>query len=60
MIHSNLIPNAQFNDSDDLENIDDLEIASMEQSHSDVSLQLPLLALIKDGLITKKKNLLSC
>ena len=40
MIHSNLIPNAQFNDSDDIDNLDDLEIATMEQSHSDVSLEV--------------------
>ena len=47
MIHSKLIPNAQFNDSDDLENSNDLEIASMEQSHSDVSLEVDTPALIK-------------
>ncbi len=40
MINSDLIPNAQFNDSDDLENLYDLEIASMDQSHSDVSLKV--------------------
>ena len=58
MIHSNLIPNAQFNDSDDLENLDDLEIASMEQSHSDVSLEVDTPGTYKsDGLITKKKKL---
>ena len=58
MIHSNLIPNAQFNDSDDLENLDDLEIASMEQSHSDVSLEVDTPGTYKtDGLITKKTKL---
>ena len=52
MIHSNLIPNAQFNDSDDLENLDDLEIASMEQSHSDVSLEVDTPGTYKsDGLV---------
>ena len=58
MIHSKLIPNAQFNDLDDLENSDDLEIASMEQSHSDVSLEVNNPGIYKtDGLITNKKKL---
>ena len=58
MIHSKLIPNVQFNDSYDLENSDDLEIASMEQSHSDVSLEVDTPGTYKtDGLITTKKNL---
>ena len=58
MIHSKLIPNAQFNDLDDLENADDIEIASMEQSHSDVSLQVDTPGIYKtDGLITNKKKL---
>tara|TARA_B100002052_G_scaffold165901_1_gene151086 strand:+ start:28 stop:597 length:570 start_codon:yes stop_codon:yes gene_type:complete len=58
MIHSKLIPNAQFNDLDDLENSHDLEIASMEQSHSDVSLEVDNPGIYKtDGLITNKKKL---
>ena len=58
MIHSKLIPNAQFNDSNDSENSDDLEIASMEQSHSDVSIEVDTTGIYKaDGLITNKKKL---
>ena len=53
MIHSKLIPNAQFNDSNDSENSNDLEIASMEQSHSDVSIEVDTTGTYKaDGLIT--------
>ena len=58
MIHSKLIPNAQFNDSNDSENSNDLEIASMEQSHSDVSIEVDTSGTYKaDGLITNKKKL---
>ena len=58
MIHSKLISNAQFNDSYDLDNSDDLEIASMEQSHSDVSIEVDTTGTYKaDGLITNKKKL---
>ena len=58
MIHSKLIPNAQFNDSNDSENSNDLEIASMEQSHSDVSIEVDTTGTYKaDGLITNKKKL---
>ena len=58
MIHSKLIPNAQFNDADDLENLYDLEIASMDQSHSDVSLKVDTEGVYKtDALITDKKKL---
>ncbi len=58
MIHSKLIPNAQFNDSNDSENLDNLEIASMEQSHSDVTLEVETPGIYKtDGLITDKKKL---
>ena len=58
MILSKLIPNAQFNDAYDLENSDDIEIASMEQSHSDVSLEVETPGIYKtDGLITKRKKL---
>jgi hypothetical protein len=40
MIHSKLIPNAQSKDSNDSQNSVELEMASMEQSHSDVSIEV--------------------
>ena len=58
MIHSKLIPNAQFNDSNDSVNSDDFEIASMEQTHSDVSIEVDTPGIYKtDGLMTNKKKL---
>ena len=58
MIHSDLIPNVQFNDSFDLEEPYGLEIASMEQSHSDISLEVDNPGKYKaDALITKKNKL---
>ena len=58
MIHSRLISNAQFNDAIDLANPRGLELASMEQSHSDIFLEVDKPGKYKaDALITKKKNL---
>ncbi len=58
MIHSELIPNVQFNDSFDLEESYDLKIAYMEQSHSDISLEIDIPGSYKaDGLITQKNKL---
>ena len=58
MIYSDLIPNVQFNNSFDLEEPYGLEIASMEQSHSDISLEVHNPGKYKaDALITKKSKL---
>ena len=58
MIHSKLISNVQFNNSGDSENSYDLKIALMEQSHSDISIEVDTAGKYKaDGLITNKKNL---
>ena len=58
MIHSKLIPNVQFNNSGDSDQSYDLEIAFMEQSHSDIWLEIDTAGKYKaDGLITNKKNL---
>ena len=58
MIHSKLISNVQFNNSGDSENSYDLNIALMEQSHSDISIEVDTAGKYKaDGLITNKKNL---
>ena len=58
MIHSKLIPNGQFNEAFDVETTKDLELALMEQSHSDVYLEVNQPGIYKaDALITKEKNL---
>ena len=58
MIHSKLIPNGQFNEAFDFEDTEALELASMEQSHSDVYLEVNKPGIYKaDALITKEKNL---
>ena len=59
MIHSKLISNGQFYNSFDLEHTKGFEVASMEQSHSDVFLEVDKPGIYKaDALITKKKNLM--
>ena len=40
MIHSKLIPNGQFSDALDIEQSTGLNIASMQQTHSDVVLEV--------------------
>ena len=58
MINSKLIPNVQFNDSINFEHPNSLEIALMNQSHSDISIEVNKSGLYKaDGLITQEKNL---
>jgi len=58
MIHSKLIPNGQFNNASDVDKISGLKIAVMEQSHSDVFLEVDKPGIYKaDALITNKKNL---
>jgi hypothetical protein len=59
MIHSKLISNGQFNDAFDLEHTKGFEVASMEQSHSDVFLEVDKPGVYQaDALITKQKNLM--
>ena len=58
MILSTLILNGQFNDAADSKKINDIEFASMEQSHSDIFLEVDKAGKYKaDGLITKTNNL---
>ncbi len=58
MIHSKLIPNGQFNNASDIDKISGLKIALMEQSHSDIFLEVDKPGIYKaDALITNKKNL---
>ncbi len=58
MIHSKLIPNGQFNNAFDIKENTDLQIASMEQSHSDVFLEVDKPGVYKaDALFTKHKNI---
>ena len=58
MIHSKLIPNGQFNDASDSKKTEGLEFASMEQSHSDVFLEINKSGIYKaDALITKERDL---
>ena len=58
MIHSKLIPNGQFNNASDIDKISGLKIAVMEQSHSDIFLEVDKPGIYKaDALITNKKNL---
>ena len=58
MIHSKLIANGQFNEAFDFETTGSLELASMEQSHSDVYLEVNQPGIYKaDALVTKQKNL---
>jgi len=58
MIHSKLISNGQFNNASDIGKISGLKIASMEQSHSDIFLEVDKPGIYKaDALITNKKNL---
>ena len=59
MIHSKLISNGKYYDSFDLEETKGFEVASMEQSHSDVFLEVAKPGVYQaDALITKKKNLM--
>jgi len=59
MIHSKLISKGQFNDAFDLVETKGFEVASMEQSHSDVFLEVDKPGVYKaDALITKQKNLM--
>ncbi len=59
MIHSQIISNAQFNDAFDIVNTKGFEIASMEQSHSDIFLEVDKPGVYQaDALITKQKNLM--
>jgi len=59
MIHSKLISNGQFNDAFDLEHTKGFEVASMEQSHSDVYLEVDKPGVYQaDALLTKQKNLI--
>ena len=59
MIESSLITKGKFNDAFDYENTEDLLIASMEQSHSDVYLEVDIPGTYKaDAIITTKKRLL--
>ena len=58
MIHSKLISNGQFNNASDIDNISGLKIALMEQSHSDIFLEVNKPGIYKaDALITKQKKL---
>ena len=58
MIHSKLIPNGQFDDAFDFETTDDLELASMEQTHSDIFLEINQPGIYKaDALVTKERDL---
>ncbi len=59
MIHSKIIPNGQFNDSLDSETTGGLRLASMEQSHSEIYLEVNKPGIYKaDAIITKEKNLM--
>ena len=58
MINSRLISNGRFNDAFDLDIPRRIQVASMEQSHSDIFLEVDKPGKYKaDALITKKKNL---
>ena len=58
MIHSKLISNGQFNEAFDFDIAKDLAFATMEQSHSNVFLEINEPGNYKaDALITKEKNL---
>ena len=61
MIKSHLIPNGHFNEaltSEKLANINDLDICMMDQSHSDVFIEVDKPGTYKaDALITNNKNL---
>jgi len=58
MIHSKLISNVQFNDSGGFEKPRTLKFASMEQTHSDMFLEIDKPGIYKaDALITNQKNL---
>ena len=52
MIHSKLIPNGQFNDASDSKITEGLEFASMEQSHSDVFLEINKSGIYKCNLLS--------
>jgi len=59
MIHSKLIFNGQFNNAFDIEENNELKLATMEQSHSDIYLEIDKPGNYKaDALITKKKNII--
>ena len=59
MIHSKLISNGQFNNAFDIEENHGLPLATMEQSHSDIYLEIDKPGNYKaDALITKKKNII--
>ncbi len=59
MIESRLIPKGKFNDAFDFENREDLLVASMEQSHSDVCLEIDKPGRYKaDAIITSEKRIL--
>jgi len=59
MIHSKLISNGQFNDAFDLDHSKGFEVASMEQSHSDIILEVDKPGVYQaDALITKQKKLM--
>ena len=58
MIHSKLISNGQFNEAFDFEIPTGLELATMEQSHSDVFLEIDEPGDYQaDALITREKKL---
>ncbi len=59
MIHSKIITNAQFNDALNFNKTPGLDLASMDQSHSDIVLEIDKAGTYKsDALITKEKNLI--
>tara|TARA_B100001996_G_scaffold244954_1_gene189679 strand:- start:1951 stop:2520 length:570 start_codon:yes stop_codon:yes gene_type:complete len=59
MIHSKLIPNAQYNDALRGEKYGGLELASMEQTHSDICLEINKPGIYyADALITKQRKLM--
>ncbi len=58
MIHSEIIHPAQFNNAFDINNIEDMQFASMEQSHSNIFKEVNKPGIYKsDALITNEKNL---
>tara|TARA_B100001996_G_C18358520_1_gene476858 strand:- start:34 stop:603 length:570 start_codon:yes stop_codon:yes gene_type:complete len=58
MILSKLIPNGQFNNAFEIEESSELKLASMEQSHSDIFIEVDKPGVYQaDALITKQKNL---